>query len=189
MKTLSQSLPFFILLALFISACKGPEGPAGPKGDPGAAGANGEDGDDGNANVLQINYSGKIQTGTTDLFLPLPASLSTESIEKSLFYVFVKQTVTSEDQKDYSYWFPIPGETVTGNEYSFYVFPGSSANFSGLFIRRVVNYVPGEEHFDAVSVFAIPAGSTINARLRTEEYLSYESVVSLMKEFSNTTLE
>jgi len=143
-----------LCLATVIFSCKGPEGPAGANG---------------NADVLQLNYGSQEQQGTTDLFVPLPESISPEAIESGLIYIYVKQTITVSGGTALAYWFPIPGETTTGNEYSYYVFPGSSGFSAGVYIRRVVNYLPGTEHFEAVRMLIIPAGSVTNARLAGPE--------------------
>jgi hypothetical protein len=164
-------------------ACTGPEGPQGPKGDTGlqgttgAAGSTGPQGVAGNANVTQINYSSKIHTGTADLFVAMPASVLATQLEQSLVYVYVKQNGTTSGGQAAAYWFSVPGETVTGNEYSFYMAAGS-ATAPGLFVRRVVAYRAGAETFDAVRVLLVQANNSINGRMAASEVdmRDYEAV-------------
>jgi len=170
---------FILLLSIqILVSCKGTEGPQGPQGTAGAkgeAGVAGPQGPVGNANVRQINFGSKSHTGT-DLLLTFPGTFTADVIEKSLIYVYVKQNGTSTSGQAAAYWFSVPGETVTGNEYSFYTAAGSTAA-PGVFIRRVVNYLPGNEAFDAIRVVVIEASSNVNGRVIHEvDYRDYESV-------------
>ena len=179
-------------------ACKSPEGPTGPQGPKGDAGLQGPKGDTGlqgpagpagvqgptgpagpqgvagNANVTQINYTTRTHTGASDLFIAMPASITATTMEQSLVYVYVKQSSASSGQ---SYWFSVPGETVTGNEYSFYIAAGGNTS-PGLFLRRVVTYLPGAETFDAVRVLLVQANNSINGRAATPnvDMRNYEAV-------------
>lgn len=178
-------------------ACKGPEGPTGPQGPKGDAGLQGPAGPTGtqgpagpqgaqgpagpqgvagNANVTQINYTTRTHTGTSDLFIAMPASITAITLEQSLVYVYVKQNSTSTGQTT-AYWFSVPGETLTGNEYSFYMAAGGNTT-PGLFLRRVVAYRPGAETFDAVRVLLVQANNSINGRVAAPEVdmRDYEAV-------------
>lgn len=182
-----RSIPVYALVtcmsfALLLS-CKGPEGPQGPAGSAGAtgatgaSGATGPQGPAGNANVQQISYTTKTHAGTADLFVSFPASVSADVAEKSLLYVYVKQSGKNASGQTTAYWFSVPGETVTGNEYSFYTAAGG-ATTPGIFLRRVVNYLAGPETFDAVRVLIVQANSTINGRLAAQpvDFKDYEAV-------------
>ena len=172
-------IPSFLVFFLFFISCKGPAGPIGPTGPTGAQGTTGPQGpagQNGNANVQQINFTAKTHTGTTDLFLAFPSTITFEIAEKSLFYAYVKQTTKGTDGKDYSYWFSIPGETITGNEYSFYTFSGSTSNTGGIFLRRVVNYIPGNESFEGIRILIIPANTVTNGRVSTVNFKNYQEV-------------
>lgn len=182
MQTFSLFALSFVLLTV---ACKGPQGdpgPAGPQGATGAAGPAGATGpagpkgDPGTANVQQINFTAKTHDGSKDLFFAFPAALTTDVVNRSLFYVYVQQSVKASDGKTYAYWFAVPGETSTGNEYSYYVFAGDAQTSAGLFLRRVVNYLAGAEAFTAVRVLAVPAGSVTNGRLAAVDFRNYEEV-------------
>ena len=186
----SVSLVLAVLLYWAV-ACKGPDGPQGPAGPTGAtgttgpqgasgvAGPQGPKGDAGNANVQQITYGAQTHTGTADLLLSFPASLSitTAVVERSLFLVYVKQSGKTSTGTTVSYWFTIPGETVSGNEYSYYL-AASTQTAAGLFLRRTVSYLPGSESFESVRVLLIPATQTIGGRLSAPgvDYRDYESV-------------
>jgi hypothetical protein len=180
---MKNTLPYLFLIPLFfLFSCEGPEGPEGPQGAAGAQGAQGVAGvagPPGTANVMQITYTTKVHSGVSDLLLGFPASaaLTTAIIEKSLFYVYVKQSGVNSAGQSNAYWFPIPGETVTGNEYSYYVFSGTSTTNPGLFLRRLVNYRSGAETFDSIRLLIIPAEKLTNARLNSEINMAdYEEV-------------
>ena len=193
-------LSAFFLLAPFFVSCSGPEGPhgpAGPQGPPGVSGTAGTPGQSGQAgqsgtpgsttivtvvqgaaNVLQISYPARAHDGAKDMALSFPASssLTYDQIEKSLFYVYLKQTVaTPPDNFKIAYWFPVPGQTPAGNFYSYYIFPGNSGLSAGLFIRRTTNFRLGPEDFDAVRLVVVPASLLINGRLAVD-FSNYESV-------------
>jgi hypothetical protein len=183
------SLPIlsaFFALSLAFASCRGPEGPqgpAGPQGPTGAQGPSGQNGQTGQAgtpgsttvvtvvqgtsNVMQITYPAGVHDGTTDLRLTFPAStsLSFDQIEKSLFYVYVKQSPSTGQGTPLGYWFAIPGQTPVGNFYSYYVFPGNSGIGPGLFIKRTTNFRLGPENFEAIRVIAVPASLLVNGRL------------------------
>ncbi len=169
------------VFVLFVCSCKGPQGDPGPngatgtQGPAGPAGPAGTVGAPGNANVQQISFAARTHTGAADLFMALPAALTTETLDKSLLYVYVKQTVKAGDGKDYAYWFGVPGETSTGNEYSYYLFSGNATTGAGLYLRRVVNYKAGAEAFEAVRVLVIPASSTTNGRMAALNFNDYEA--------------
>lgn len=173
-----------LLSGISFFSCKGPEGPQGPAGTQGPAGIQGPTGPQGPAgssNILQINYATRQHTGSQDLLLTFPASasLTTDVLEKSLLYVYVKQSGTNTGGQSQSYWFAVPGETVTGNEYSYYLFSGNSQANPGLFLRRVVNFKPGAESFDAIRVLIVPAGTTISGGRLAAGTPAYEVVKEL----------
>jgi hypothetical protein len=207
MKKLKLFMAIGLMGLLCMVGCKGPEGPVGPQGATGAAGkdggtgavgpqgatgaagkdggtgavgpqgATGAAGKDGNANVLQISYDSKTHNGNTDLFLAFPTTISTEVVDKSLFYVYLKKKVKSSDDKEYDYWFPVPGETNTGNEYSYYVFAGNATLSAGLYLKRVVNYFNGDETFNAIRVVVIPANNSVSGgRKANIDFRNYEQV-------------
>lgn len=181
---MSVSVPFLkknylliivLLVGQVLIGCKGSEGPAGPAGAKGDAGVAGTQGPAGNANVRQIIFGAKTHTGN-DLFLAFPSTFTADVIDKSLIYVYVKQSGTSSSGQSTAYWFSVPGETVTGNEYSFYAAASSTAA-PGIFLRRVINYVAGNETFDAVRVLVVEASSTVTGRVAQEvDFSDYESV-------------
>ncbi|MCY7358010.1 MAG: collagen-like protein [Rudanella sp.] len=197
-------LSIFFLFVLALSSCRAPEGPQGPvgpqgpaglQGVPGAAGTPGQNGTAGQSgspgtttvvtvtvvqgapNVIQITYPARSHDGTKDLALSFPASssLSFDQIEKSLFYVYVKQITTTPDNFKLPYWYAIPGQTPNGNFYSYYIFPGNSGLSAGLFIRRTTNFRLGPEDFDAVRVVVVPASLLIGGRLAVN-FSNYDSV-------------
>lgn len=173
--------------ALFI-ACQGPEGPPGPAGTPGAQGPKGDPGPQGpkgdpgtstgSNSVIQINYPTKTHNGIDDLLLLFPASITSEIVERSLFYVYVKQISRDNQGVAYSYWFPIPGETLPGNEYSYFLSPGERGAAPGLFLRRTISFRAGNEVFEAVRVLVVPSGSTLTGGRRAAvlDYRNYEEV-------------
>ncbi len=197
-------LSIFFLFTLALSSCKGPEGPqgpvgpqgpAGPTGATGATGPSGQTGQTGTpgtpgtttvvtvtvvqgaTNVIQITYPARAHDGAKDLALSFPASssLSFDQIEKSLFYVYVKQITTTPDNFKLPYWYAVPGQTPNGNFYSYYIFPGNSGVSAGLFIRRTTNFRLGPEDFDAVRVVVVPASLLIGGRLAVD-FTNYDSV-------------
>lgn len=179
MKKQAIFLSVFIAITLLIISCKGEEGaigPAGPQGIQGVAGPTGPQGATGTANVQQINFTERTHTGITDLFFGFPPATTVETVEKSLVHVYVKQTVKVANGANLSYWFAIPGETSNGNEYGFYIALGSGTAPSGVFLRRVVNFVPGNEKFDAVRVLITPAGVVTNGRTAAVNWQDYEEV-------------
>ncbi len=179
MKNLIQSFALLSTICLLFFNCKGEQGavgPAGPQGIQGAAGPAGPQGAIGTANIQQINFTERTHTGITDLFFGFPAATTVETVEKSLVHVYVKQTVKAANGANVSYWFAIPGETSNGNEYGFYIALGSGTAPSGVFLRRVVNYVSGNEKFDAVRVLITPAGVVTNGRKATINWQDYEEV-------------
>lgn len=170
--TLRHIAAIGLLIISFLTGCKGPEvpqgpagqqGPTGATGQPGPAGPAGQQGPAGNANVQQVTFTAKKHT-RSDLFVAFPSSFAADVIEKSLVYVYVKQSGATTGGQAASFWFSIPGETVTGNEYTFYA-AAETTSAPGIFLRRVVNYKPGEETFDAIRVLVIPASSTVNGRV------------------------
>lgn len=179
MKNQVLSLALLTTVVLLLGSCKGEQGavgPAGPQGIQGVAGPTGPQGAPGNANVQQINFTERTHTGTSDLFFGFPASTTVETVEKSLVHLYVKQTVRAANGTNVSYWFPIPGETSNGNEYGFYIALGSGTAPSGVFLRRVVNFVSGNEKFDAVRVLLTPASSVSNGRLGAINWQDYKEV-------------
>lgn len=196
------SLSFLSAVFLFIltfASCSGPQGPVGPQGPagpqgapgtpgtPGQAGTPGQSGTpssttvvtvvQGTANVLQITYPARPHDGTKDLALSFPASssLTFDQIEKSLFYVYVKQTTVTPDNFRLAYWYTVPGQTSSGNFYSYYIFPGNSGLSAGLFIRRTTNFRLGADDFDAIRVVVVPASLLVGGRLAVD-FRNYESV-------------
>jgi hypothetical protein len=168
-----------LVTAMFFTSCEGPAGPAGavgPAGAPGAVGATGPAGK--NTTVIQVSYGAKTHTGSKDLFLTFPNTFTAEFIDKSLFYTYIKKKVKATDGKEYDYWFSVPGETNTGNEYSNYFFVGGQGVSAGMYLRRVVNYINGDEIFDAVRIIATPANETIvgGARKKSINYSDYNEV-------------
>ncbi|RAK03284.1 collagen triple helix repeat protein [Larkinella arboricola] len=179
---------FLVIGCLAISACQsmegpaGPQGPQGPQGPAGATGPKGDKGDpgakgaDGTANVQQVNYTGRSHEGLTDLLLPLPQAINRDVVEKSAFYVYVKQSVPKGNGAEDSYWFSIPGETLKGNAYTHFVFPGNNQTLAGLFLRRTVNYQSGNEYFEAIRVVIVTANAVSNGRRAAIDYSDYEAV-------------
>lgn len=168
-----------------ISACQGlegPEGPQGPQGVPGVAGAKGDTGAtgakgaDGSSNVQQINYSARSHEGLKDLLLPLPQAINRDIVDKSVFYVYVKQSVPKGNGEDDSYWFSIPGETLKGNAYTHFVSPGNGQTLAGVFLRRTVNFQTGNEYFEAIRVVVVTADKVSNGRLAAVDFSNYEEV-------------
>lgn len=196
---LSLSFLSVCFLLLAFASCRGPEGPQGPVGPQGPAGPTGATGLTGSTgqagqsgtpgsttvvtlvqgatNVLQITYPARTHNGTNDLALSFPASssLTFDQIEKSLFYVYLKQSITTADNFKLAYWFAVPGQTPVANFYGYYIFPGNSGLSAGLFIRRTTNFRLGPEDFDAVRVVVVPASLLINGRLAIN-FQDYESV-------------
>ncbi len=199
MRSVLPSLSLFFALLMGFSACRGPEGPqgpagpagpTGPSGTPGTPGSTGAPGQSatavsttvvtvtqGTSNVLQISYPARTHDGTKDMALSFPASssLTFEQIEKSLFYVYLKQTVNTPDGFKLPYWYAVPGQTPGGNFYSYYIFPGNSGLSAGLFVRRTTNFRLGPEDFDAVRVVVVPASILIGGRLAVD-FRDYESM-------------
>jgi len=175
------SFPLFLIavvLMTLLNACKGPQGTQGPIGPQGAQGAQGEKGakgDTGDVGVQQITYTDKRNDLPNDLLLLLPNTLTTGVVEKSLFYVYVKQTQTTNGVSN-SYWFPIPGEILNGNRYTFYVHPGDANTQAGLFLRRTVNFQDGGDTFESIRVLIIPASTQINGRRASVNFNNYEEV-------------
>lgn len=168
-----------------ISACQsmeGPEGPQGPAGPAGATGAKGDKGDtgakgaDGTANVQQINYTGRSHEGQADLLLPLPQAINRDVVEKSAFYVYVKQSVPKGNGEEDSYWFAIPGETLKGNAYVHFISPGNNQTLAGVFLRRTVTFQAGNEYFEAIRVVVVTANAVSNGRRAAIDYSNYEEV-------------
>lgn len=193
---------YSLFITLFLAACRGPEGPQGPVGPAGPAGPTGPTGPagtsgvagtpgqsatavsttvvtvtQGTTNVLQINYPARTHDGSKDLALSFPASssLTFDQIEKSLFYVYLKQTTSTPDGFRLAYWYAVPGQTPGGNFYSYYIFPGNSGLSAGLFIRRTTNFRLGPEDFDAVRIVVVPASLLVGGRLALD-FRDYEAV-------------
>lgn len=172
-------LSLLLTITVFLIACKGeqgdigPAGPTGATGSAGPAGSNGINGKDGNANVTPLNFGSKTHSNT-DLLLSLPATITTSEIDKSFFYVYVKQTLKTTNGGTSAFWFSVPGEIGNGNEYAFYVSTGASNN--GIYLRRVVNFASGNDTFDAVRVVIIPANNIINGRFNSLDFTNYVQV-------------
>ncbi|WP_128545764.1 collagen-like triple helix repeat-containing protein [Larkinella soli] len=164
---------------VIIGSCRGPEGPEGPKGDPGTPGApgtpgtpgakgdkgdKGDKGQDGSSNVQQINFPAQGHDGTKDMVLKMPASITREIVEKSLFYVYVKQSFQDENGQEQTYWFGVPGETQRGNQYVQFVVAGGGQTASAVFIRRTATFVAGVEPFEAIRVLVVTANTVSNGR-------------------------
>jgi Collagen triple helix repeat (20 copies) len=193
--SIQLSLLAIISLYFFMVSCKGTEGPAGPAGSAGqtgpagatgaagaagkdgsngAAGAAGASGKDGNANVTQINYGAKSHTGA-DMFFAFGTTVAVADVDKSIYYVYVKQTVKTSAGTTVSFWFSVPGEIANGNEYSFYVTSATTNN--GLFLRRVVNFVAGSDAFDDVRIVVVPSTTQVKGgRLASVNFKNYEEV-------------
>ncbi|MGA0560658.1 hypothetical protein ACO2Q8_28595 [Larkinella sp. VNQ87] len=174
-----------MLLMSWITACQSLEGPAGPQGPQGPAGATGQKGDkgdkgdkgaDGTANAQQINYSARSHDGQNDLLLPLPQAINRDVVEKSMFYVYVKQSARNANNVEEPYWFSIPGETIRGNGYTHFIAPGGGQTLAGLFLRRTVNFQTGSEYFEAIRVVMVTANNVINGRRAAIDYSNYEEV-------------
>jgi hypothetical protein len=186
MKTYLRVVTKFLMIGcVAISACQGLEGPEGPQGPPGVAGAAGAKGDkgdtgakgaDGSSNVQQINYSARNHEGLTDLLLPLPQAINRDIVDRSAFYVYVKQSVPKANNEEDSFWFSIPGETIKGNTYTHFVFPGNGQTLAGVFIRRTADFQSGSEHFEAVRVIIVTADKQISGRKEAIDYSNYEEV-------------
>lgn len=168
-----------------ISACQSLEGPAGPAGPQGPAGANGAKGDkgdtgakgaDGTANAQQINYSGRSHEGMNDVLLALPQAINRDVVEKSAFYIYVKQSERTANNQEVPYWISIPGQTLRGNEYTYFVSPGGGQTLAGIFLRRTVNFVVGSEYFEAIRVVVVTADKVTNGRKAAIDYSNYEAV-------------
>jgi hypothetical protein len=173
------------ILGGFATSCKGPqgaEGAMGPQGAQGAPGTPGEKGDKGdkgetgNINVIQVTYNELRAELPNDLALTLPATITTDIIEKSLFYVYVKQTIKVSETVSNSYWLPIPGEILNGNRYNFYIHPGNGQTRPGLFLRRIVNFQPGGDFFEVIRVLVVPSANQVNGRRAAVDYSNYEEV-------------
>ncbi|RRA97749.1 hypothetical protein [Larkinella rosea] len=186
MKTFLRTVvAIFMMSCVVFSSCQsleGPEGPQGPQGPAGANGAKGDKGDkgdkgaDGTANAQQINYSARNHEGLTDLLLPLPQAINRDIVEKSVFYVYVKQSVQKANGEEDSYWFSIPGETIKGNAYTHFVSPGNGQTLAGVFLRRTVNFQTGNEYFEAIRVVVVTADKVSNGRLAAVDFSNYEAV-------------
>ena len=178
MKTPFTRFLITVILINLFNACKGPQGSQGPIGPQGVQGEKGDKGDKGatgDIGVQQITYTDKRNDLPNDLLLPLPDTMSTSTIEKSMFYVYVKQTQTINGVSN-SYWFPIPGEILNGNRYTFYIHPGNATTKGGVFLRRTVNFQDGGDTFQVVRVLIIPASMEINARRAAVDFSNYEEV-------------
>ncbi|GAB3313272.1 hypothetical protein GCM10027299_00110 [Larkinella ripae] len=186
MKTYLQLVAKFLIVScVAVSACQslegpegpqGPQGPAGPAGAAGTTGATGPKGADGTANAQQINYTSRSHDGLNDLLLALPQAINRDVVEKSMFYVYVKQSARGANNLEEPYWFSIPGETIKGNGYTHFVSPGGGQTLAGLFLRRTVNFQAGSEYFEAVRVVVVSANNVINGRKAAIDYSKYEEV-------------
>ncbi|MFC5412683.1 hypothetical protein ACFPMF_25380 [Larkinella bovis] len=186
MKTyLRTVVTIWVMSCVVFSSCQsleGPEGPQGPQGPAGATGAKGDKGDkgdkgaDGTANVQQINFTARSHEGMTDLLLPLPQAITRDIVEKSAFYVYVKQSVPKANNEEDNFWFSIPGQTLKGNEYTFFVYPGNSQTLAGVFLRRTVNFQVGNEYFEAIRIVVVTADKISNGRKAAIDYSKYEEV-------------
>lgn len=184
-KVLRVMTKFLMMGCVAISACQGLEGPEGPQGPQGVAGATGPKGDkgdtgakgaDGSSNVQQINYTARNHEGMTDLLLPLPQAINRDIVDRSVFYVYVKQSVPKANNEEDSFWFSIPGETIKGNAYTHFVFPGNSQTLAAVFLRRTSDFQTGNEHFEAIRVVIVTADKQSNGRKAAIDYTNYEEV-------------
>ncbi|GAB3929677.1 collagen-like protein [Larkinella terrae] len=186
MKTYFRVMTKLLMMGcIAISACQGLEGPEGPQGPQGVQGAQGPKGDtgatgakgaDGSSNVQQINYSARSHDGSNDLLLALPQAINRDVVDKSMFYVYVKQSVPRPNNLEDSYWFSIPGETLKGNTYSHFVFPGNGQTLAAVFLRRTSDFQSGSEYFEAIRVVVITADKQSNGRKAAIDYTNYEEV-------------
>ncbi|WP_461096199.1 hypothetical protein [Spirosoma luteolum] len=151
-----------LLLLISVASCRELDGPQGPAVASGPlATANPVFG---RVNAQPINYKSKTHIGTADLFIPFPASVPVSTTDESVICVYVKQAVHAASGSPVERWFSVPGETATGNEYSFYMAAESKSTLSGIFLRRVANHQAGTETFDAVRILILPARSGVRGQ-------------------------
>ncbi|GAB3259233.1 hypothetical protein GCM10027347_22670 [Larkinella harenae] len=182
LRVVSQLLVVGCMVFTACQSLEGPAGPQGPQGPAGTPGAKGDKGDtgakgaDGTANVQQINYSGRNHEGMADLLLALPQAINRDVVEKSAFYIYVKQSAKNANNQDEPYWFAIPGQTLKGNEYSYFISPGGGQTLAGVFLRRTVNFQAGSEYFESIRVVVVTADKVSNGRKAAIDYTNYEEV-------------
>ncbi len=128
----------------------GPQGAAGPAGPAGQNGATGPAGQNGNANVIQVTFGSRTHTGS-ELSYTLPSSISSATLNNSLFYTYVLSAGS---------WYALPGSSYLGEkEYRVFAYSTNAR----IYISRVTG--TGSEVFSSTRFIIIPSSTQINGRV------------------------
>jgi hypothetical protein len=177
MKTITRLLGLASIVAMFIflDACKaekgevGPIGATGAVGAVGAAGAKGDKGDKGdagatgatgNANVIQISYGSKTNTGGATLYTLTGVTAAQAAGAAILCYV----------DPNNGLWYFMPGFSSGGtNQYRTFL-EGNTLSLSR------VNISSTSETFIRARIIVIPANDLRTGRRAAVDFSDYEAV-------------